>query len=359
MKRFLCSILIIVMLPIACFSLLACDEKNDLSTFYSSYKNIANNCPHLAVVEINDTYGINANSYKIDIDYAQSTKLEALVDDSSTKYYHLKHFYQQLLDDTLSPLYFFGEAISNSKKVSDKQTEKLFQHLYELEECYKDIDYHTGTLFTSLKSTNIESVNLSSLKKLFTQYEEAIIVAGNLSALINDIYFNTLLSNTNMDYSSKTYDQLTDTDLNTIAMNVRARMYYYKSVYANVYMQLHVRNAGLAENIIYESAVLPSYIPYNYIVSIDKIETKPIVNLRNSKQDIYKNVISLYNIQNSFDKAYAYFNTASSKISYLDVDVNTSSQHEINYAKIMEQFANGIAVDSYEILENLVELLYL
>ena len=362
MRKFLCLILLIALLPVGCFALAGCKDKQDLKTFYTAYTNINNECPHLTLTPVVDTYGagtLGTNSVKLDIDYSQSATLSTLVEDSSTKYYHLKHFYQPLLDDSLAPLYFFGEKISDSNKVGDKQTESLFAELNNLKDRYKDIDYYTGVLITSLKATNDENVNLSYLKKLFVQYENAISTAGNLSALINDIYFNTLLSNSNMDYTAKSYDQLSDADLTTISMSVRSRMYYYKAVYANIYTQLYIRNADLADKLIYDSATIPTYEPYDYISKINQIDTKPIEHLRSGKQSIYNNVISLYNLQNNFDQAYKYFNTATSKVAYLDVDVNTSSQNDINYANIISQFANGIAVDSYEILENLVDLLYL
>ncbi|MBQ3502712.1 MAG: hypothetical protein IJA72_03505, partial [Clostridia bacterium] len=184
MKKFLCLILLVALLPIGCFALSGCKDKQDLKTFYTTYKNIDNECPHLVLSPATNTYNIEWEGVKLDIDYTQSSTLQTLVEDPSTKYYNLKYFYQQLLDDSLAPLYFFGEKISASNKVSDKQTEKLFAELNNLKSKYKEIDYYAGTLITSLKATNEESVNLSYLKKLFTQYENAIIVAGNLSAII-------------------------------------------------------------------------------------------------------------------------------------------------------------------------------
>jgi hypothetical protein len=359
MKKFLCFILLLTLLPIGCFAFTACKNSYNLKDFYESYKKIDNECPHLILDPIIDTYAASSNSFKLNIDYIQSPTLSGLVEDTTTEYYYLKYFYQQLLDDSLAPLYFFGEKISNSKKVSDSETKELFEKLKDLENSYKDIDYYTGALISSLKSVNEESVNLSYLKKLFERYEVAIVKAGALSAVINNIYFNKLISNSNIDYSAKTYDQLGDADLTTISMNLRSRMYYYKSVYANIYTQLYIRDANLADNLIYESMPLPVYQPYTYISGVNELQTKPIDNLRNSKQDIYNNIVSLYTIQNNFGEAYKQFNTATNKIVYNNINPNTSSQTDLNYAKIIEQFANGIAVDSCEILNNLIDLLYL
>lgn len=358
MKRILCLILIVVVLPLTSLALCGCKKDYKLKDFYQSYKKIAEESSHLVVTEAIDTYDINTNSLKIDIDYSQSGKLRSLVEDPSTKYYYLKSFYQQLLDDTLAPLYFFGDSISTSKKISDKQTNKLFESLNELKDEYKDIDYYAGSLITFLDTSNNESVNLSYLKKLFAQYEETIVAAGKLSALINDIYFNTLLSNSNINFSSKTYTDLNDADLSSISMTVRARMYYYKSIYANIYTQLYIKDADLAEKIIYQSASIPTYEPYNYISTINSLETKSIEALRNNKENIYYNIVSLYNIQNNFDKIYNQFNISAEKISYININQTTSTADELNYFKIMDEFAYGTAFDSYEILNNLVDLLY-
>ena len=359
MKRFLCLVLLLALLPISCFTLSGCKDSYNLKEFYSTYKNIDNQCPHLVLDVATDAYTTTSNNFKLTIDYSQSTTLHSLVTDNSTPYYYLEHFYQQLLDDSLAPLYFFGEKISNSKKVSGAQTEQLFTSLKNLEYSYKDIDYYTGALITSLKSVNDESVNLSYLKKLFKAYETAISKAGTLSAVINDIYFNKLISNSNIDYSCKSYNELSDADLTTITMNIRSRMHFYKAVYANIYTQLYVREANLADNIIYESAAIPTYTPYEYISEVEELESKPIEHLRNNKQAIHSNIISLYIIQNNFDEAYKQFNVATEKIAYNKIDINTSSKIDLNYAAIIKQIADGIAVDSCEILNNLIDLLYL
>lgn len=359
MKKFLCLVLLLTLLPIGCLTLVACDKSYNIKEFYSSYRNIEKECPHLILKDAVDSYSLGGENVKLDIDYSQSPQLSALVEDSNSKYHYLKYFYQQLLDDSLSPLYFFGNQISNSKKIGEKKTKQLFVELKNLENCYEDIDYYTGALMVSLKSVNDENVSLSYLKKLFEKYESAITVAGTLSAVINDVYFNNVVSISNIDYSSKTFDQLTDTDLTAITLNVRSKMYYYKSIYANVYTQLYVREADLANKLVYESTTPPSYAPYDYISSILELNTRPIENLRNAKQSIYKNIISLYNIQSNFDEAYKTFNAATQKVAYNQVDMNTSDQTQINYSKMIKQFANGIVVDSYEILNNLINLLYL
>lgn len=359
MKRFICTLLIFAMLPIACFAFTGCkNNKQDIKTFYTSYKNIVASNQYLTLEEANDTYQLNTDSYKIDIDYTKSSKLSTLVEDSSTKYYYLKYFYQKLLDDSLAPLYFFGEKISSSNKVSEKHTKQLFDNLLSLKQEYEDINYYLGTLVTSLSATDDETINLSYLKKLLSQYEQAITEAGKLSAVICEVYFGSMLSNSNFDYSSKTYEELSDADLSRISIDTRTRMYYYKAVYANIYNQLYVRNSELADRLVSSSATLPAYAPYTYFSNISSIENQAIENLRESKQDIYNNALSLYNIQNNFTLAYKHFNLATTKVAYLDLN-ERSTKDEINYGKIITQFVNGIAVDSYEILHNLVNLLYL
>lgn len=345
------------MLPITSVLFTGCNNKDhNIKDFYKSYQNIATDSQNLILVDANNTYQIDTNGKKININYSLSSNLSTLVESGSTPYYQLKYFYQQLLDDSLSPLYFFGETISNSKKVSDKQTKQLFKQLNTLKQDYADIDYYVGILINSLNSTDNSIVNISHLKKVFVQYEKTIISAGDLSATVCDVYFNTVLSNSNFNYSTKTANELTQADLTRISVDTRARMYYYKSVYANIYNQLYVRGGNLAELItIYPTTTIPTYAPYNYISHITSLNTREDLIL--NKDAIYNNAVSLYNIQLNFEQSYSYFNTATSKVAYLELDEHSTAD-EINYGQIITGFACGIAIDSYEIINNLVDLLY-
>ena len=347
------------MLPITSLIFAGCNKDYDIKKFYTTFQNIGNNATNLMVTDANDVYGIHTTSCKIDIDYTKSSRLSTLVDDDSTQYYQLKHFYQQLLDDSLSPLYFFGDKISSTKKVSDKQAKKLFNGLYELREDYQDIDYYLGILMNSLNATEDSTINLSYLKKVFVQYEQAITTANNLSTLVCEVYFGTTITNSNYNYSAKTANQLTETDLTRIAVDVRARMYYYKSVYANIYNQLYVRGNDLATQLSSSTEVsIPSYMPYNNLKSILSLKTKPTDVLVANKSAIYDNAVALYNLQNSFTDAYQLFATATSHVEYASLD-NSSTADEKNYGNIITRFSNGIAMDSYEIISSLITQLYL
>ena len=360
MKKLICAILIFLMLPITCLTLAGCGKDDyDIKTFYTSYKNIANSTSHLKLVAESDIYQVNNNSYKIDIDYSKSGRLSMLVDDEDTQYYHLKHFYQQLLDDSLSPLYFFGEAISTSKKVSKSQTKQLFKGLSELEQEYKDVDHYLGILMSSLNNeTNNSTINLSYLKKVFSEYEQAITTANKFSIVVCDVYFNTVLSNPNYNYSIKTAEQLTEADLTRISMDVRTRMYYYKSVYANVYNQLFLRGGNLAETLSSSTtATPPTYTPYNGLKSINSLTNLSMASWIVNKASIHANAVALYNVQSSFGTAYNNFAIATNNVVYSQVNASSSNDAK-NYGKIITQFSNGIAVDSYEILNKLITLLY-
>ena len=229
----------------------------------------------------------------------------------------------------------------------------------KLEQNYHDIDYYLGTLISSLNSPADENINLSYLKKVFLQYEKTITTAGDLSAIVSNVYFGTILSNSNFDYSSITYSQLTETDLTRISIDTRARMYYYKSVYANIYNEVFVRNGEMADKLIISPASsVETYAPYAYISKISSLNDKPMQTLLSNKQAIHNYAISLYNLQNNFETAYSHFNVATSKVAYLDLD-EKSTIDEINYGKIIDNFTYGLAVDSYEILSGLIGLLYL
>ena len=356
MKKVLSLLLILIMFPITAFALIGCNEKKDAKDFYNSYLKIASDSQHLTLTEANDNYNLNIHSEKIVVKH--SPQLSTLIADNSKPYRYLDTFYQKLLDDSLAPLYLFGDEISKSNNVSEKQAEKLYSRLGDLEDDYEDIDYYCEILMSSLKSSASESVNLSHLKRLFEQYEQILDSAANLSALVCDIYFNNILTNSNLNYSSKKASELTDTDLTNITINIRSRLYYYKSIYANVYNQRYIKGNKIYENLINMSFTPETYNPYSYISSIKSLTTLPIEELRDNKTDIYNNMLSLYKIQSNISVAYNHFVTASKNIMYNEINEN-SNTNQISYANIMNQFTNGIAYDSYEIIKNLITLSYI
>ena len=359
MKKLICSILIFLMLPIACISFAGCGKKDyNIKTFYNDFKNITDSTTNLSLFPANDIYQVNNNSYKIDIDYTKSTALSNLVENENSQYYYLKYFYQQLLDDSLSPLYFFGEAIANNKKISKNQTKQIFTELNALKQDYQDIDYALIGLISSLNLGENSAISLGYLKDVFVEYEQAITTANRLSTIVCDVYFNIVISNSNYDYSIKPANQLTEADLTRISSDVRKRMYYYKSVYANIYNQLYLRGNNWAETLSSSTnASLPTYTPYNELANITSLANKSITSLIINKNTIHTNAVALFNIQNSFTEAYNNFMLATEKVVYSKLDASSSTD-EHNYGDIIIQFSNGIAIDSYEILNKLIDLLY-
>lgn len=360
MKKFICTILICLLLPLTSLALVGCGKDSyDLKTFYSSYENIVNNTPYLTLVNANNTYNLDVDSQKIVIDYDKATNLGALK--SLSPYRYIESLYQQLLDDSLAPVYFFGQKIASSDRVNKDQTKQLFEKLQVLSTEYNELDYYVGILNSSLSSTSNSTINLSHLKKVFLQYERLLTVAGDLSSIVSNIYFNTILSVSDFDYSGKKLDELTSADLVKISIDTRAKMYYFKSVYANIYHQMFIKNSTIANDITSSNEpVLPAYQPHTYMAGVQSLNSKSydsLINIPSMVKIIYENSISLFNIQKTFESSYSEFNLATSKISYSTLD-SKSSIEEIAYGKIIERFAYGIAFDSYEVLKNLVTALY-
>ena len=356
MKKILCILLVCLMFPFASYIISGCSTNNyDLHTFSSTYQSFVDNYNNLALDDAEKLNQSDPSSKRININYVLAPELSRLVEQNSTPYYYLKYFYQQLLDDSLAPLYFYGDTISQSGKVSKKQTEKLFNSLNALQEDYNNIDYYLGILNNALKANSNSSI--SHLRKLFEKYEQAILSANKLSAVVCDVYFNTVVSSSNIDYSQKDYAELTDADITSITLNIRSRIYYYKSIYAHTYNQVYVVGQNMADKLAGKLSTPPTYAPYEYIKNIKSLESKNPANLTNSKQAIYNYSVAQYNIQSNFNTAYNEFNTACSKLE--SVEANKNNQlHIDNYNAIVLRFANGIAYDSYEIIENLIDLLY-
>lgn len=360
MRKFICIILICLLLPLTSLVFAGCkDTSYDLKTFYTTYENIVNDTTYLTLVNANDTFSLDVNSKKIAINYDKASNLESV--SSSESYKYINSLYQQLLDDSLAPVYFFGQKVASSDRVSKDQTKQLFEQLKSLEYEYQELDYYIGILNSSLSATSNSTINLSHLKKLLLQYEKLLTVAGSLSASVSNIYFNTILSISDFDYSSKKASDLTSADLVKMSINTRAKMYYFKSVYANIYHQMFIKNSTITNEIISSSKPqLPSYKPHSYMAGVKSLNSRDYDSLVDSSltmENIHSSAISLFNIQKTFESAYSEFNFATSKISYANLNEKSSSEEKA-YGKIIERFAYGIATDSYEVLKILATSLY-
>lgn len=361
MKRFLCLLLVICMLPISAIFLTSCKKDSDISTFYSSFESIADENKYLKRVPMLSSYSFNNGWVKINFDYSKSPELSSLVDNPSTKYYQIKHFYQAELDNCLYAVCSFGIPISKSKEISQKECNALFDKLNDLKQEYSSMDYYFNILASSLKSTTNESINQTYLKKLFDQYERTIEKASILSALVSQLYFNKVLTNSNPNFTRNSYENLTDSDLVTIIDYVRKRQYYYVSIYADIYNELYINGCDLGDKIINgldTNSLI--YTPYNYIsgkTGFLPSSTDELEKARSNKKIIYENAVSLYHIQNQFEKDYKYFKQIKEEVVYTKVN-STSSVYEKNCKALIDQFAYGIAFDSYQVLKNLIDTLF-
>lgn len=352
--------LVMCLLPLSAIILCSCGGNDqELKDFYTCYTKIAQNNTYLTLTSVNDDYGLNIQAYKIDLDYSLSPELSALVDNNSTKYYYIKHFYQTALDNSLSPLYFYGKALSQSDNITKKETKQLYSKLDALADEYSSISYYCGILISSLKSTANQTINLTYLNKLFTQYEQTIEQASLLSRLVSNLYFNKVLENSNLNYGVKnSYEELSDADLIAIADSTKKRVYYYKSLYSNIFNELHINGRDLGNSIINGLNVNSLvYTPYNYVAGIDSLITNDINTLRSNKEKIFSCIVSLYHIQNQIDSEYEYFEQSKSKVVYAKIS-STSPIEDVNHGKVIQQFAYGIVCDSYAMLSQLVSALY-
>lgn len=360
MKKTICSFLTITLTILACISLSACgdEKKYVLSTFYNTYINISDKYEYLKLTYINNDFEFQNSIAKVDVDYSTSPILDNLVRNSSSKYSYLESFYHPLLDNALAPMYFYSQQISASNNVSKTETQQLFEALEKLEKEFGDIDNYQAILIARVQASSNEDINLSQLRTLFEQYEQAIDVACDLSNLVCEIYFNKVLTNDNVDYSHLTPNTLSDADLINISTSTRNRIHYYKFIYASVYNELYVENAGLADKIIKNGDTsIPAYDPYDYISDIESLTSNAITVLTANRDVIYEYAIALYNLQEEIELEYKLFNNASNKISYANIG-NKATNNEINYANAVSRFANGIAYDSYEILDKLDDKLF-
>ena len=118
---------------------------------------------------------------------------------------------------------------------------------------------------------------------------------------------------------------------------------------------MFVVDGHLTDLLSQNSSTAPAYTPYDYISDIRSLEADSIENLRDNKEDIYNNIISLHCIQANINTAYQHFTSACSK----RANESNSNLDVLNYNSIITRFANGIVYDSYEIIENLINLLYI
>ena len=136
MKKIISLILVCLLLPVVSLLLVGCNKDSyNLTTFYTTYENIVNNTPYLTLVNSNDTYHLDVDSQKIIINYNKATSLKTAI--SSKPYNYIDTLYQQLLDDTLAPVYFFGQTVASSNRLNKDQTKELFEKLHSLQYEYE------------------------------------------------------------------------------------------------------------------------------------------------------------------------------------------------------------------------------
>lgn len=357
MKKFICVLFSLLLLPFSIICLSGCESDKDMSKFYTTFTSIAEKHQHFQLVEIKDKYGALPNSTKIDINYSSSPELKSKVSNSETKYYYLESYYHPLLDSSLAPLYFYGPKLS-TVSVKKSTIKSLYKQLEKVDDGFDDLSYYYEILISSLQTSANEDVNLVHLSNLFAHYENLIESSITLSSTISNIYFNHILDNSTLNYSKINIETITKTDVDFISLNVRQRLPYYEHLFADIYFHLYVKDNNLPDKIVETSNFIPEYYtPKTFVDTLNTSNINSSETLLESKQDLYKNAITLYNIQCELPERYSIFNQAKEKVSYSKVK-QSSNPDEQNYSKLILQFANGIAYDSYEVLLQLTNLIF-
>ncbi len=356
MKKFIINLMLIIfIIPITCCVLVGCKNKQDISKFYETYLSIAENYTGLKKTAIKDTYHLEDETYKIDFDYEVMSALQSRINLASSKYYYLEGLYHNLLDASLEPLYVYTPKVVKLK-LSDAEVNKLYSELDEFKEDLYHLLYTKQVLNTSLQASAHEDINLTQLNRVFKQYEVVISSASDLSCAISNIYFEKIMLKSNTNYSKLNYTQLTDSDLTSLQVNMKANFHYYKAMFASAYNQLLISYNSADEIIDNNSPTLPDYAPYTNLYNA-KLTDKHISMLQNNKLAIYNRLNSLYNMQTSINTHYQKFNKSINAKNNLGVDTNTVTKHQI-YQYSINQFIYGNAYDSYEVIYSLLTNLF-
>lgn len=342
-KLFSAILLICLILPIICLTGCEDKEKRTILEFYSNYLNIEKSSVHLTTKLVDSRF--HAQNELKQVTFTYSAGLENLI--STNNAYSYINIYNNMLDDAMGPMFLYSSKLS-SDHISQGDKKDLYEKLDKLASSYTE----TANRFGDLERTLNDSTALQNLANVYSSYEKLLKSATNLSATISSLYYDSIMLDSNIDYSKVKSENL---NLTSLAIKTFDKLVYYNSVYVDIYLETKIIGFDTPQKII-SGTFNAEYAPYkNLNTSIYSSETKE--NIEISRNKLHELATTLYYLQNDFNTEYQKYKVATNAIDYCAIN-SESSIKEQGYKQFIDQFAgeNGIAYASYETIKSILDL---
>lgn len=347
MKKLYALLLVFFILP-TIFIFAGCEDKESRSIkdFYSNYLAISEHDDLLTKQAMPERF---SSSNEEVVGFVYSSDLNSKIS-TIPAYSHINSLYNTMLDDAMGPMYLYGNMLSQAK-ISKDDTKYLYSKLDTLKSNYIEIAGRLGDLE---RNQNTSSIASGSLSKLYASYENAILTAIDISSKISSIYYNKIMINPNINYT--TYNN-SDINLEEVAIRTLNRLTYYKLVYVDIFLQTKILGYDVPNQII-NGTFNSSYEPYE--VTKNKLYSNTVKqDIENNREQIVELAKTLYNIQLHFEKEYSIYAQATKNITYSMVNED-SSVNDLAYKQIIDTFSaqSGIAYQSYLTVNKILTLCY-
>jgi len=332
-----------LIVALSCFSFSACKKKEDkdITQLYTTYLNIANSSTKLSTIET------DVNPSVLKLDFVYSNELKSKISNPNTAYAYIDNFYNQMLDDAIAPTLLYSTMLTDKNTTRTERVE-LYNKLEILKTNYLETSKRLSDLENSLNNSTVNQI----LVKLFSSYNPLIDSAVDLSSNISNIYFNKVVKNANPSFTN-------NTNLESIALNTKNRLAYYKSMYVDIFLNTQITNYDVPQKIVDNPTTLNlSYTPYTTLKN-SYFKSEINSNLEDNREKLIELANNLHLIQIEIDKEYKIYRETLEKIDYSTID-NRSSNTELGYKQLIDQFSyeGGIAYKSFYCINEILKICY-
>lgn len=340
MKRFCLSVLVSVMAIAGCVMFSSCSGDNSykLSTLHEDY------------IEMLSKYdNVVRDNYKFKFDYSKFTSGDNkfFVEANKTlPYSNLETVYNQILNNSLE---FVGNYLNycstDDYNVARATRDELKKCLDELDNALSKTNTHTGNVANILKAGGDITTNahMTRLSKLFESYNELYSATFNFSRVLEKIYFENILQDSNTDYSAMPLNQFDAKKVigeRTLKAKIAKQIVdltenhaIMQMIGSNLIEELTTKHGeDFVEANISEYTAKVNALRVDFSNSIGET-----INLSDKKEAFHNASIRLYNIQTSLDNNYSAYLTAFRDVVYTEVAADeNASEYDKMCVQIIE-----------------------
>lgn len=361
MKKILTSLILCATLICGVFVFSACDKDYNLGNLKNDYLKLADGYKEISM----------STKCEIQFDYSKivitSTNMAEIME-QNPKYANINSVYNKLVSNSL---YFTTEIIevcsNNDINVKNKFKNQLHSDIQEVDNKLAVVNENLIGLAEKLSvayplgKVSNDDACMARLEDMFDAYEKLIEASLKLSKDLSTLYFNYILEEDNPSYYGKSLD---DIDSSVAIASIKNNVCYQVVNLTQNYYNNYVKGSGLSKTIAQgnedfslANSSFKDYVDNVHRIVVMDIRTSAGVAIDASttlKQNFYKTLVKLHNLQAIMKNDSEKYSVASEAISYVKSKNNVNATNdEKMYVELIENYT--YIVNEYN--ETLVELL--